>query len=178
MKAFATHLLLITAAISAAATFAHAERAVLTKEDAERMESRFSIGGPLPTTRLLYSFPDHHVVLSVLITREGDAYKAAGSVHIFERGLPAEGLAKWLNNQVSDALYRDAPQPVHTVRLADDACTITAAEFLANHHLPKFELDYKEYRLTLKVERQLIGDRFDLREFEDETGLHLLPPAR
>lgn len=176
MKVFTACLLLTAVAVFLAAPVSQAERAVLTKDDAERFESRFSIGGPQPTTRLFYSFPEQSVVLSVLITREGEGHKAAGTVHIFERGLPAEELAKWLNNQMSDALYPDAPEPVHRVRLGEDACTITAAEFVADQHLERFDLDYKDYRLTLKVERQRIGDRFDLRGFEDVTGIFVLLP--
>lgn len=171
-------LFLTAAVLLLAAPFSHAERTVLNKDEAKLSTSRFSIGGPLDQTQLLYTFGAQRVVLSIHIRAAGDAHQVSGKVFIFDPDLPEEDLRKWLNNNSlgACALHPDVPEPVLAFDLPEDAFTITDVEFINEQRFERGNLNYKDFGLTLKVSAQRIADLFELGGFEEQTGIYIVPP--
>lgn len=69
-------------------------------------------------TQKFYVLPASKVVV-VVATADGKA-EASATIHLFAAEVVAEDIAKWINNQHSDALYPDVPLPVRSVAVPAD----------------------------------------------------------
>lgn len=165
-------ILILTAAVVGLPLInSHAEQRVLLKDDATLLTARHSMMGPRESTLLFYTFAEQKVVMRLQIGHADGSFTATGNVFIFDPSTSEENLANWINNQHSDALYRGVPDPVLTVELAEGTCTITEHELLDEKPRPPMNHRFKDYRLTLEVKSQRIGDLFELREFKETVRL-------
>lgn len=102
-----------------------AERTLDIDKDAKKQEIRDSMMG-FRNTLLIYKFTQQKAVLTLLIDNKDETFPISGTVHLFNEATSDEGLDKWINNQHSDALFADAPEPVFSHALPKDSCTITS----------------------------------------------------
>lgn len=69
-------------------------------------------------TKKFYVLAESQVVV-VVATADGKA-DASATIHVFPADTLAEGIAKWINNQHSDALHPDVPTPLRSVVVPAD----------------------------------------------------------
>ena len=93
-----------------------AERRVAIQADtpATEINRYYSLLAHGPTKKF-YVLPAAQVVV-VVATADGKA-DASATIHVFPADITAEGIAKWINNQHSDALHPDVPQPLRSVEV-------------------------------------------------------------
>lgn len=65
-------------------------------------------------TLVFYTFPQQQAVLRVSIDNQNTNFPFAATLYTFADDVTDDGLAKWLNNQHSDGLYPDIPEPTAT----------------------------------------------------------------
>ena len=89
----------------------------------------------------------------------------------FDSKVDSKGLGKWLNNQTSDALFGDAPNPVKTFRIKSESCRIKSRTFL------KDSKDRTGIHATYNVEFQILNmgkiGAYRLKPFSDKAKVHL-----
>lgn len=164
----------IVAAVFLAAGAANAFGAerLLEKKNAERHEVRHSMIGPRDTL-LFYTFPDQQAVLQLRIRNANDGFPVSGTVFLFDPATGAEDLAKWLNNQHSDGLFPEVPEPVATLALPDGSCRVTAKKLLGEQKQPPMNKRFQDYQVTLSVKAHRVEGKFNLKAFEDQSGVFL-----
>lgn len=96
-----------------------AERRVAITADTKATEvSRYFSGLAHGPTKKFYIVPESNAVV-VVATVDGKA-DATATIHLFPAATTAEGVAKWINNQYSDAIYPDVPMPLRSVPVPAD----------------------------------------------------------
>jgi hypothetical protein len=68
-------------------------------------------------TLVFYTFPEQQAVLRVSIDNKDTTFPLAATLYTFAADVSEDGLAKWLNNQHSDGLFADVPEPTATAEI-------------------------------------------------------------
>jgi hypothetical protein len=153
-----------------------ADRTLEIKE-AQKQEIRDSMIG-LRNTLLIYKFNQDKAVLTVLIDNKDDTFPITATVHVFAKTASEDDLDKWINNQHSDALFPDVPEPVFTHRLPKEACAITSKKKGDNGGNPPSvnptdEKVFDLYEVAFSVKEQRVENQFVLPAFEAKTRVHV-----
>ncbi len=142
----------------------------LVFKDAKKEQVRHSMIG-LRDTLLFYTFAEKNAVLVLRIDNKSAPLPVTGTVHLFAPGTTAEALAKWVNNQHSDGLFIDAPEPTGAFKLPDGTCTVTAREPVGQEKQALNEDVFADYKVKLTVKEHREAGKFHLPAFEDEAGV-------
>lgn len=150
-----------------------AER-TLTKDKAERKQVTSSMIGARDTL-LFYTFGEQKAVLRLRIDNKTARFPVKGTVYLFAPTTTAEGLAKWLNNQHSDGLFPEVPEPTLTTKLPDGTCKVTELK-LAEGKEKKPNGIFSKYEVKVAVKSHAVKGQFTLKAFEDLANV-LVPQA-
>lgn len=142
----------------------------LAFKDAKKEQVRHSMIG-IRDTILFYTFAEKSAVLVLKIDNTAAALPVTGTVHLFAPGTTAEALAKWVNNQHSDGLFIDAPEPTGAFKLPDGTCAVTARELTGQEKQPNGEDTFGDYKVKLTVKEHRVEGKFHLPAFEDEANV-------
>lgn len=136
----------------------------------KRLEVSSGFGG-YRSTLIFYTFSDRRAILKVNIDNRSKMFPTTVTLYEFAEGVDEEGLNKWLNNQHSDALFGDAPDPEKTSPLAEGAAQIKSSKFIdqAEQRFGKFD----NYKVSFRVLQMGTVGSFKLKNFEDEATVHL-----
>ena len=93
----------------------------------DRVEIRHSMLGYRDTV-VFYTFKEQRAVMVLNIGNSDETFPITASVYLFDKTTTEKGLKKWINNQHSDALFGDAPEPLATRKLPAGFCTVTSRE--------------------------------------------------
>ena len=148
-----------------------AERPLVRKE-AERQEVRHSMIGPRDTL-LFYSFPAQQAVLMLHVGNADASFPVSGKVMLFDPATTKDDLAKWVNNQHSDGLFPDVPEPVDKIDLPEGTCQVTAKKLTSEEKHPPHNVIFRDYQITISVKACRVEDKFELGAFEDQSGVFL-----
>ncbi len=160
--------------ISAAVVFAAPETAerTLKIDNAKKLEVRHSMIG-YRDTLLFYTFGSQKAVLRLHIENKTEPFKVTGIVYLFAPETSEEDLEKWLNNQHSDGLFPDIPEPVQTVKLPEKTCSVIASEDLGEKKQEHSGERFRDYKVKLSVKAHEAKGIFKLQKFEDVTGVYV-----
>ena len=158
---------LLTALLCGSLTAAEPE---LAFKDAKKEEVRHSMMG-MRDTLLFYTFADKSAVLVLNIGNKDAAMPVTATVHLFAPGTTAEALGKWVNNQHSDGLFIDPPEPSASVKLPDGTCTVTARELTGQEKQPNGKDTFGDWKVKIAVKEQRVEGKFHLPAFEDEANV-------
>lgn len=142
----------------------------LVKANAERKEVRHSMIGPRDTL-LFYTFADQQAVLRLRVGNAAESLPVSGTVYLFAPKTTAEELAKWLNNQHSDGLFPEVPEPVETIDLPEGSCEVTEKKLVGEAREGPMNKLFRDYRIKISVKAHQIEGKLDLKGFEDEAGV-------
>jgi hypothetical protein len=154
------------AADPASAT-ASPERALVIKE-AKKKQVRHSMIG-MRDTLLFYTFVAQKAVLVLHIDNANTTMEVSGSVHLFDPKTSEEALGKWLNNQHSDGLFADAPEPAATFNLPDGTGTVTERKLVGREKQPTGDEMFDDYQVQLSIKEHRVDGKFRLAAFADEA---------
>ena len=142
----------------------------LARENAQREEVRHSMIGPRDTL-LFYTFADQRAVLRLQVSNTDASFPVSGKIHLFAMQATPEGLAKWINNQHSDGLFPEVPEPVETIDLPEGACTVDGKKLVGEKPQGPMNKVFQDYRLKLSVKGHRVEGKVDLKACEDEAGV-------
>lgn len=118
-----------------------------------------------------YSFVDEAAVVSILIDNTSADFEPVVGVHLFADGTDADVLAKWINNQHSDAL-EVIPDPLINYSLNPDLVTVSVTSVSGSVTAPDGN-DYEAYQLEVDVAELNIDNRFSLDAFTAAVDVQL-----
>jgi hypothetical protein len=141
-----------------------------TAESTRKDEVRHSMMGPRDTL-LFYTFPDHQAILMVNVNNQTKRFSINATVYMFASGVGVKGLAKWVNNQHSDALFPEAPEPVGVYPLPGEAFSVISHELV--NQTNEFNGTYENHLVTFAMRNVTEKGVFELKPFAGETTVHV-----
>lgn len=122
-------------------------------------------------TLLFYTFEDQKIVLKVMVDNQDKKFPVTATIYQFADDASAEGLDKWLNNQHSDGLYPEVPEPLATSKVPADCCKILSQKRVGQEKQPFGVYDNYSVEFQLKGVPELSGVR--LRDFKATASVYI-----
>ncbi len=135
------------------------------------IESYYSLYRYGPTLKI-YHLKDQNVVLKISIDNTSTDFEMDVTVAMFADDLPDEDLEKWINNQHSDGIYPDAPEPLATFDLPEQSHSVTS-HTLIDQSAGQNGDEYDNYALELYVDNVSEEDVFYLMSFVADAVVHV-----
>lgn len=145
-------------------------KALEVTKSAPKLEVRDSQIG-YRDTLLFYTFTGQNAVLKLQIDNKDKSFPMAGTIYIFADSVKEDDLKKWLNNQHSDGLYPDVPEPISTHKIPQKICTVTSHK-LIDRTKQSFG-EYDNYSVTFDVKDYADKKKVTLKGFSDTTKVHV-----
>ena len=136
----------------------------------QRREISSSLIGFTSTT-VFYTLDDHRVVVVIYIDNTKKGFPVSGKVCEFAKDVTPEGMAKWLNNQHSDARFPDVPEPKTTVKLPAEACQSLESKLLGKETVN--DTTYNRYSVEIKLSEVKVNEHFRLKEYKDTVNVYV-----
>lgn len=125
-------------------------------------------------TRVFYTLEKERAVVMVLIDNKNEKFPLSGKIYQFASDVTAEDLAKWLNNQHSDGLYPEIPEPVATIELPAKSITLVSSKKGKPAQAPLGS--YDQYEVAFKVEEVTTKSGIVLAGFSDAAAVYIMVP--
>ena len=139
-------------------------------KDLPKIEVTNSMIGYRDTLRF-YIFEQDRAVLCVHIDNKDTKFPVSAKLYTFAEGVNAEGIQKWVNNQHSDALFADAPEPNATHEIPAASCKMKSHELAKHSKAPNGEFD--TYSVTFEIKDvPRLGD-LKVKDFTDLATVHV-----
>ena len=135
-----------------------------------KQEVRYSMLGVRDTV-VFYSFPAQQAVLRVRIGNADTSFPLTAELHTFAAGTTAESLKKWVNNQHSDALFADAPQPTATHKIPSTLLKIESHQRTGRSKQHNGEFD--DYKVKFRIGDFAPDGGPELKGFAVEATVHV-----
>ncbi len=147
LAAAAACLLAAASTIPSVARAAERHVVITAATVGQEVNRYFSMHAHGPTKKF-YTLPDTRVVV---VVASGDTKPdATATIHVFPEATTPEGIAKWINNRHSDALYPDAAEPERSIPVPADRFHATASEPL--EHEVDFTIDaFEDGEVTVEA---------------------------
>ncbi|MFU8847088.1 MAG: hypothetical protein ACNA77_00020 [Opitutales bacterium] len=116
---------------------------------------------------------EQDAVVRLRIDHTTPDFTTTGSVILFAPETTKEAIDKWVNNQYSDALYRNVPKPVLTSKLPDDGYTMIESKKVGERTGPADNAPYHDYLVKLAVKAHEEAGKYTLKAFEIEAKVYL-----
>ena len=142
------------------------------KATRQEIRHQYSESG-IRNTLLFYTFGDQKAVLRMEIDNKDTTFPVNATIYLFADDTTKEGIEKWINNQHSDALHTDVPEPTLTQPLPAGRCSITEHKALAKKKSPTNTEMFQDYEVTLKMEACEFKDKLTLTAFTDKTKVYV-----
>lgn len=156
----ASGLLLVTLGVATArAADPAAARVVEITPDTAGLEVNryYSLHAHGPTKKF-YAFPDLRVVVVVHVNpASADQIETTAVVHCFDAATDPAGIEKWINNQHSDALHPEVPEPRRSIAV-DPARLHAKVEGPLEHEVGGGGDEYDRYRVDFTIDGFTDGD--------------------
>lgn len=168
-----TLILLATFGMVAAADTPSKESTLLDLKGkkVQRQEVSSSLIGFTSTT-VFYTLDDDRVVVVIHIDNTKKGFPVSGKVCQFARDVTPEVMSKWVNNQHSDALYPDVPEPRTTVKLPAGACQSLESKLLGKEAVNN--TTYNQYSVEIKISGVKVNEQFRLHEHKDTVKVYVV----
>lgn len=165
--------LFVTCVLSAATAAPAQETATLDLSDknVKREEISESLIGRT-STKLFYTVADQHAVVVIHIDNTKKEFPAAGKVYVFDKASTAEDLAKWVNNQHSDGLFPDVPEPKAALDIPAEACKTVESKFLGK--TAANNTTYEQHAVVVKISNVDVSKQLKIKEFKDTAKVYVL----
>jgi len=151
----------------------YAER-MLEGKKAEKLEVRHSMLG-FRNTLLFYKFKNQRAILVLSIGNNDETFPVTGKIHLFDDTTTEEDLEKWINNQHSDGLFAEVPEPVFTGELPKGSCKVTShtQTDTSKSRSPTGSATFKNYEVKLAIKEHAVQQKFKLSAFTDTAQVHV-----
>lgn len=136
----------------------------------KRLESNQSFGG-YTRTKIFYTFEKQSVILRLVIDNKTTKFPVTAELITFAKGTDGKALGKWLNNQTSDALYADAPNPVSKKNLGEGVCKVTKSKKQDSASVRG--LNFDKYGVEFKLTKMGSVEGFSFKAFEDKATVYV-----
>lgn len=122
-------------------------------------------------TLVFYTFADQHAVLRVVIDNKSTDFPLGATLFQFDKKATADGLAKWLNNQHSDGLYPEVPEPIATAKVPAKHGKVKSFKLDKKETQPFGTYDKYTVEFALNDVPRLGGMK--IKDFKDEATVYI-----
>jgi hypothetical protein len=165
--------LFIVLALSLISSPLYADK-LLDLKKAQKQEVTASMIG-FRNTLLFYTFKDQKAILVLSIDNKDETFPVTGKVYLFDESANEEALAKWINNQHSDGLYPDIPEPIATVELPKETCKVSSHKQTGTSENPgPVGGEVKDYEVNITIKAFESKKKFKLSAFKETTKVHII----
>ena len=136
----------------------------------QKLEVSSSLGG-FRNTLIFYTFQDQKAVLKIVIDNKSTKFPVAATLYTFAENATEDGLKKWLNNQHSDGLFVDVPEPTANHKIAAGSCKTLSHKLIDQTKSPFGTFD--NYSVAFQIRRVAKTGKFRVKDFTDKATVHL-----
>ncbi len=123
------------------------------------------------STTVFYTLGSERVVVAIHIDNVKKGFPVTGKVHQFAKDVSPEDMDKWVNNQHSDALYPDVPEPKDTVKLPTKACKSLESKLIGKTTVNG--TTYNQYNVEFMLEKVKVNEQLRLLEHKDAAKVYV-----
>ncbi|NNM28997.1 MAG: hypothetical protein HKO57_05710 [Akkermansiaceae bacterium] len=144
-------------------------------EDVPKIEVTSSMLGYRDTLRF-YILDEGKAVLRVQIGNKDTKFPVTARLYTFDEGVGDKEVRKWINNQHSDGLFADAPEPAGTHEIPPASCQAKSHKLIkeVEEHFGKF----KRYKVTFEIKNVPPLGGHKVKDFTDEATVHVKTAGR
>lgn len=124
-------------------------------------------------TVLFYTFAADKAVLVIHINNKSEKFSMTGKLHVFAKDATAEGLEKWINNQHSDGLFPEVPEPIATHLVPATSYSVVSkkiAEVINEENAP-VSGKFNRYEVEFKIENVPALGEIKIKDFTDTANV-------
>lgn len=123
------------------------------------------------STLLFYTFNEKKAVLKVLIDNKNKDFPVSATVYTFAEDVTEEGLGKWLNNQHSDGLFVDVPEPVAIGKVPADSSKALSHKLVGKEK--QFFGNYDKYSVEFQLSGVPERNGVQIKDFKDTATVYV-----
>lgn len=153
------------------ATPLYADRNLDAKK-ADKKEVHHSMLG-FRSTLTFYIFRNQQAIMTLTIDNKDETFPAKGKIYFFDDAIQDKDLAKWVNNQHSDARFMDAPKPTFTYDFPKDAYKVSSFKKTGTTENPRTKTIYHTYEVEFSVKGFSVDKKFKLSAFSDKAKVNV-----
>lgn len=127
------------------------------------------------STKLFYTVGSQNAVVAIHIDNKDKKFAASGKVYQFAKGVTADDLEKWVNNQHSDALFPDIPDPVATHPLPKDSIKTVSSKLLGTEKGGPEGATYDKYSVEFAASETKLNANWKVGTFKDSATVYIKP---
>jgi hypothetical protein len=125
-------------------------------------------------TLLFYTFADEKAVLVVHIDNKNDQFSIKAALNVFPKNASKEGMTKWINNQHSDGLYPDVPEPTAVHHIPAKSFSVISkkiAEAVIVEEGPPNAGKFNRYEVEFKIENVPAVGEIKIKDFTETASV-------
>jgi hypothetical protein len=121
--------------------------------------------GASTQTLVFYTLNNAKAVLTLRVDGQDPSFPVHSRLFLFADGVDSEGLGKWVNNQHSDGLFPEVPEPAKIIDLPVGTAVVTSKKPAgeSKQHNGTFE----KYEVTITVLPPDLGEDYSLAGFSE-----------
>lgn len=132
-------------------------------------ESQYAYGN----SQVFYTLAEQNTVVSIVIDNHSTNFSPVVSIVLFEADVSEADMAHWINNQHSDALYSDVPEPLVSYVLSPESITVNQTP-RGSHSSGAIGDEYDMYAVGFTIAEKVIERRFQLSAFTVSIDVQVL----
>lgn len=129
------------------------------------------------STRIFYTLASQSAIVVIHIDNTNKKFPVAAKVYQFAKGVTAEELGKWVNNQHSDGLYPDIPEPVAVHPLKVDSIKTVSSKRVGQAEGGIRGETYDKYTVEFEAGTVDVTKNLRLGAFKDSATVYMKDPA-
>jgi len=129
------------------------------------------------STRIFYTLGSQSAVVVIHIDNTNKKFPAVGKVYQFAKGVTADDLGKWVNNQHSDGLFPEVPEPVAVHQLPADSIKTVSSKRIGQAKGGFRGDTYDKYTVELEAVETELTKKLKLGAFKDSATVYMQLPA-
>jgi hypothetical protein len=139
-------------------------------KETKKLEVRHSQIG-YRSTLIFYTFKGQRAVLRLQIGNKDKKFPVSTTLYFFDEKVTGAEMDKWLNNQHSDGLFPDIPNPVASQKIPAQVSSVVSHK-LIDQSKEQFGT-YDNHAVVVRVKDYSDEVNFTLKGFKVETKVHI-----
>lgn len=144
----------------------------LAFKEAKKQQVTHSMVG-IRDSLVFYALADQKAVLVLRIDHKDIMFAVTGTVYLFAPDTTEEGMGKWINNQHSDGLFPEVPEPIFHSQLPEGNVSIFERKLMGKEKQRLDNKEFSNYEVKLSIKEHRVQGKFHLVAFEDVAKVFL-----
>jgi hypothetical protein len=124
-------------------------------------------------TLLFYTFAAEKAVLVIRIDNKNEKFPMTAKLHVFAKEATADGLANWINNQHSDGLFPEVPEPVASHDIRAESYTLVSKKMVGAAEGGGPSGQFNQYTVEFKIANVPAVGEIKIKDFTDTTSVYI-----